>query len=347
MVENQRIVFADTIRGLAVLLMIQVHIMELFASQEIYESLRGGISLFFGGIPAAPIFMLMMGYFLAFSKKKTSEMAIRAVRLFIGGIMLNIGLNLHLLYNIFFKSWELNPLNYIFGADIFTLAGLSLLFFAIIKKIASDSYYMYFGLAIVIAIVSQFFYPNQFEDHSLNYVFSFFVGGTSWSFFPLIPWLSYSLVGFGFKLLTDKIDLVDIVTKSWSKYVIGFLILLLSFSINFAINITTNLPDYYHFDIMFFLWSLMFIMVWIYLLFFIEKWFYNTNFIHYLQFLGKNVTVVYVIQWLIIGNLGTLFYKSANYIQCVLWFLLITISSSTLTNFWVKFRIFNAKKKHI
>ena len=42
---------ADLLKGLAVIFMIQVHIMELFAKQEIYDGIAGKISLFFGGPP--------------------------------------------------------------------------------------------------------------------------------------------------------------------------------------------------------------------------------------------------------------------------------------------------------
>jgi len=41
--------------------MVQVHIMELFARQDIFEDTVGKISLFFGGPPAAPVFMAVMG----------------------------------------------------------------------------------------------------------------------------------------------------------------------------------------------------------------------------------------------------------------------------------------------
>lgn len=345
MTEKQRISLPDSIKGTAVLLMIQVHLLELFAKQEVFDSLGGNISLFFGGIPAAPIFMLLMGYFLAFSKKSASEMALRGMRLFLGGILLNVGLNLHLLYKIFFENWEINPLQYIFGADILTLAGLSLLSFAAIQKAIRPSYLKYFFLAIVIALGSHFLYPDQFQNHPLRYVFSFLVGGTSWSFFPLIPWLSYPLIGFGCKLLSDKYDISSIINKPWSKYIIGALILLLALSINFELDISTNLPEYYHFNIGFFLWSLAFIIVWIYVLYYVEKWFCNTYFVHYIQFLGKNVTVVYVFQWLIIGNIATSVFKSKSAFEWALWFVIVTISASILTYFWVKLRSVIAAKK--
>ena len=63
---------ADLLKGLAVIFMIQVHLIELFARQDIFSSNIGSVLLFFGGPPAAPIFMAVMGYYIAQSKKTIS-----------------------------------------------------------------------------------------------------------------------------------------------------------------------------------------------------------------------------------------------------------------------------------
>ncbi|MEI7897648.1 MAG: heparan-alpha-glucosaminide N-acetyltransferase domain-containing protein [bacterium] len=57
---------ADLLKGIAVLFMIQVHIMEQFASPDTCNSLIGKISMFLGGPPCAPVFLAVMGYFLVF-----------------------------------------------------------------------------------------------------------------------------------------------------------------------------------------------------------------------------------------------------------------------------------------
>jgi len=54
---------ADIAKGIAVVLMIQVHLTELFAIPEWYEGVAGKLSLFLGGPPAAPVFMFLMGFF--------------------------------------------------------------------------------------------------------------------------------------------------------------------------------------------------------------------------------------------------------------------------------------------
>jgi uncharacterized membrane protein len=64
---------ADLLKGFAVLFMIQVHIMEQFATPDTCNSIIGKISMFLGGPFCAPVFMAVMGYFLAFSSKNTDN----------------------------------------------------------------------------------------------------------------------------------------------------------------------------------------------------------------------------------------------------------------------------------
>lgn len=321
---------------MAVLLMIQVHLMEVFAKEEIFNNTLGTVSLFLGGIPAAPVFMVIMGYFLAFGKKNPAQMAKRGLRLFLGGILLNIGLNAHLLYNIIFEAWQINPWHYIFGGDILPLAGLSLIALAIIQNFAKQKAWIYLSLATAIAFLSQFLGPNQFENHPLNYVLTFIVGGTPWSYFPLIPWLAYPLIGYGFKLLSDQIDIETFLTSIWTKVGIGILVLIIAFTANYGINISRNLSEYYHHDFLFFLWAMAFISVWVYIFYLLNKFARNALFFIYLQFLGKNVTLVYVIQWLLIGNLGTALFKTQDTGEWFFWFLNISIISSVLAYLWIK-----------
>jgi len=52
---------ADLLKGFAVIFMIQVHVIEQFATQTLYDSLWGKISLFLGGPFCAPVFLAVMG----------------------------------------------------------------------------------------------------------------------------------------------------------------------------------------------------------------------------------------------------------------------------------------------
>ena len=80
----------DLLKGIAVLLMIQVHVMELFASDAVSTSTVGKLSLFFGGAPVAPLFMIIFGYFIAKSNKSVRQLLARGVQIFVLGMALNI-----------------------------------------------------------------------------------------------------------------------------------------------------------------------------------------------------------------------------------------------------------------
>ena len=113
MIKAQRNITADLLKGIAVILMIQVHIVELFAQQEIFDSYLGKILLFLGGPPAAPVFMTVMGYFIAKQNKPLKLNLIRGIKLILLGFVLNIGLNFHLFIKIIRGEFLINPWPYL------------------------------------------------------------------------------------------------------------------------------------------------------------------------------------------------------------------------------------------
>ena len=90
---------ADVLKGIAVLLMIQVHIVELFATESFYQSSTGKILMFLGGPPVAPVFMAILGYFLLSVNKTSIQLVVRGIKIFILGMLLNLALN----FNLFIK----------------------------------------------------------------------------------------------------------------------------------------------------------------------------------------------------------------------------------------------------
>ena len=76
---------ADLLKGTAVVLMIQIHLMELFALPDVCDSWVGKVSLFLGGPPAAPLFLLVMGYYTAASTRSMGGLLLRGIKLFGAG----------------------------------------------------------------------------------------------------------------------------------------------------------------------------------------------------------------------------------------------------------------------
>ena len=327
---QERYQTADLLKGFAILMMIQVHLIELFAKPEINQSLLGKIFLFLGGPPAAPLFMAVMGYFLAVSKKSFSQNLKRSLILILGGILLNIGLNFHFLILIFIGKVQANPFRYIFGADILPLAGLSIILISIIKKISSNSFYTTSIISLLILIFILIFHSISVDHRTNNqilvYVQAFLWGNIEWSYFPLFPWAVYPLVGFLYRIILEQFNLGED---------IGDFFALLSAAITFSaftygIVIASALRNYYHHNWLYTLWIFQFLILLTFSLDKLENFCGKNSFLIYVKWLGKNVTSVYVFQWLLIGNIATAIFQTQNEFALAVWFLVITIITSIL-----------------
>lgn len=320
---------ADLMKGFAVLFMIQVHITENFLFTKIYEEPFGKLSLFLGGTPAAPVFMFVLGYFLSL-KKNLIYFVERGTILFLGGILLNIGLNFYFLI-LYFQNQIIaeDPLQYIFGVDILPFAGLSLIIIGLLKEVFRDRYYFYLVVGLLVAVISDFL-PALPEGSNklLEYILSFVYGCTEWSYFPLFPWLFYPLMGFSFKLISEEFSV---------KYQIHFVVLSIIVLILLAIQSFEQvivLERYYHHGMLLALWNLACIIVCFFIVDKLEKYFSKNPILIYLKWIGKNVTAIYIFQWLIIGNLAVIFYDSQNEFQFFLWFIVVLVSASILTFYY-------------
>ncbi|MCB2208435.1 MAG: hypothetical protein KQH67_09055 [Bacteroidetes bacterium] len=331
---------ADLLKGLAVIFMIQVHLVELFAAPDIYGSWIGKISLFIGGPPAAPVFMVVMGYYFASSKRSIKSGIIRGLKLILLGFILNAGLNLHLFIMIAKGSIVTSPWPYLFGVDILFLAGLSLIILTIVKHYFNLKLWPYVIIMTLVFFI-QFFDTAADQTKFSAYFKAYFMGnGIWWSYFPLIPWLAYPVLGFIFNILMHRF--ADIYQKVRLHLLIISGIITFVF-IGYGLDIASVLPEYYHHGILFFLYTCCFL---IFLSIIIEI-LSNTNetwFSKWAEWLGIHVTAIYVIQWLLIGNLATVFYKTRGYLELVVWFIVVLLITSVFGFLWVRIRMnFNAK----
>jgi hypothetical protein len=64
----------------------------------------------------------------------------------------------------------------------------------------------------------------------------------------------------------------------------------------------------------------------------------ETSIMKVVKWIGKEVTVLYVIQWLIIGNIATIVYRSQDILQITGWFLAITPATILLGFLFVRIR---------
>lgn len=321
---------ADLLKGFAVVFMIQVHLMELFAKQHIHDELIGKISFFLGGPPAAPLFMAVMGYFLAKSGKSFLQNIKRGVTLIVGGIILNVGLNFHLLVLIFLEKVQLDPLQYIFGADILPLAGFSIILISLIKNFTKTNPHsaslVSFLTIIFILILHSITIETEPQSRTVAYIQAFFFGKLEWSYFPLLPWAVYPLAGFFYG---TSLKISNTINKIKNAAIIVFTVITIT-TFNYAVETASDLTGYYHHNWIYSLWILQFLALMIYAAEILENNYGKSIVFIYIKWLGKNVTAVYVFQWLLIGNIATAIYRTQNEFALVIWFVAVVLTTSAL-----------------
>jgi uncharacterized membrane protein len=329
---------ADLLKGIAVLLMIQVHILELFANHSILTSKVGKILMFLGGPPVAPVFALILGYYIASTQKTSGQLLIRAIKIIFLGMLLNVGLNLNLIISVYKGSYKIDLLPYILGIDILQFAGLSIIIIVLLKKILEKNMIITILCVIVSAFLGRFLLNYIPERVVFKYITSPFFGSCSWSYFPLFPWLTYPLAGFAFFQLKKRLDL-NILNKPKIKILSGFLfVLLLIFTLRKVVFISSDLTLYYHHGLLFALWVIAFLAFYSFFVFEIDKIIGDTILFRYIKWLGKNVTLVYVIQWIITGNTATEIYKTVSSpLYLVFAFVIVLLISSVLAYLILKF----------
>lgn len=333
---------ADLLKGIAALLMVQVHIIELFASEAIFKSDIGKLLLFLGGPPVAPVFLLFLGYFIASSQKTTQQLIVRGIKIIVLGLALNIALNLNLIISVYKGEYPYITIpEYLFGVDVLPHAGLSIIIIAVLKKIIDKSIVIPIFLALTAAFMGNMLLTFVPEQHPLLYLLAFIYGDGWWSYFPLLPWLSYSLAGLVFYKAMQQFDF-SYFSSFRPKIIMTVLFLLFCvFTIQYAVSVASDLQSYYHHGIIFFCWTIVFLIFYVFFASQTVRIVPNNSVFSYLQWLGKNITAFYVIQWIIIGNTATEIYKS---IASPMWLLAAFIGifgiSSGLCYLW------NSVEKH-
>jgi hypothetical protein len=341
MVNNEivnRSPLPDLLKGFAVFLIVPVHILETFIDYSGRESLFGKILLLLGGPFGVPIFMMVMGYFVAMSKKSAAQNILRGVLIFILGIFLNIGLNFHLLLKIWTEGWKFDPLQAIFGVDIFYLAGLSIIILSVLKTIKYGQQWIVLALILFVSGSTSYFNELLMVTER-NYILPFIAGNYSWSYFPLFPWLAYPLIGFLFQKTEPQIREFIQKQKVVSIVILAFTFILVVLFSRFGIETTINLSEYYHHTFPFFLWTLGVDVLWVLLLWVLVQKSSKFPVIAFLRWLGKNITVFYIIQWLIIGNIATAIYQTQELSKYAYWFVPIFLITIGLTLLYEKIKL--------
>lgn len=333
---RDRIEFFDLAKGVAILAMVQIHLMEVFALPAVYNSLLGKISLFLGGPLVAPAFLLILGYFLAPQKHTLSNKFFRGVKLFIIGLLLNLGLNLNLLVKNYKGIVNINKWQFLLGVDILLCAGLSIIILAMVSAVFKKNVSLYLMFSCLIVFATKYITALPNLDSFFKYPMAFVGGKYIWSYFPLFPWLAYPFVGYALFLLKDRVDIQNLCNPRIRLIGIIVITTIINWSGIYAMPQITKLAAYYHHGLSLFLWINAFLFIWFLFLKTLGEHIEQSQMFSYVKWLGSNVTTIYIIQWLIIGNIGTSIYKTQTLAQLIIWYVFIMILVSICTFSFLK-----------
>jgi len=325
----------DLARGIAIFVMIIQHGWVMFANAPVANSLVGAVMVLLGTVPAAPVFLFLMGMNVINSQRSTPR------RLFFRGLKL-VGLGYVLSAVRFFLpivigqqlglvnpaevAYQWPPIQYLFQVDILQVAGLSLMGIAFLKH-QQVKYSNYVLFALIVALISPLMWQINFSSETLKYLFDPFFGTGIYVAFPFFSWFVYPLVGVYFGSLLKQAKNKAEFYRQAIKKLPGLIIagIFLSF---FSVN--SEFSVYYHHGIGA---SFLFIA-------FVVAWLSIIHFNHHLLlprvrdklvFWSRNVTLIYCLQWIVIGWLAVFGHFYLSYLPLLIFIIVLLLACDFLT----------------
>ncbi len=331
--DNRRSRTADFLKGVALIAMVQLVLVEYFAQSSVFHGLLGKISLFIGGPPAAPMFLAIMGYYIARQRHSFGHDVIRGLKLILLGIAVNIARNAYTLFYVFPQKPNSDVWHIVFGTDILILAGISLIAMAILIKIIRGHVLAYIGL-IIIFLLLQYIIPPVEKAMPTSIVLPFFYGKYPNAQFPFIPWFAYVLAGYTFYLFKNFFVADQFKHNRTIKIILGSASgILLILSLPFGYSVSVNHVLFYHHGILFFMFCVNYLFWWLLSARAIVSKVDN-KLTGYFEFIGKNVTAFYVIFMVLAGNFAVFYQKSLDYLSLFIGFAFLLTVTSFLVWMW-------------
>lgn len=255
MKEKVRYISADLLRGLVIIIMIEVHVFNAFLLPELRQTGWFSVLNFINGL-VAPSFLFVSGFaFQVSSGGKLDEMRKlgKAFWKKIGRIfqIIIIGYALHLpFFSLSQIVNETTPQLIVsfFAVDILQCIGAGLLFLFLTRLIIkSDKSYNYFLISslIVVTLISPIFWNIEFTNYLPLFIANYF-NQLHGSLFPIFPWINFLLAGAVFaKHFVDARDRNKEERFIKISALTGFIFLLLGhlfFSGMFSKTLTSILP---------------------------------------------------------------------------------------------------------
>jgi len=289
--------------------MVIIHVFEFWIVYDCSESANFvHILEFLGGPLAAPVFMFSLGLGIMYSRHNSpKELLHRGIRLFILGYVLNI-----FRYSIsyFFIGHTYGYfnidvfLNNLLSVDIFQFAGMAFIVTALLKKINAPLWCIGALSVVLLAIGSCIGYES--ETLFGRSVIGIFVCNGSIGIFPFFVWYIYPVAGMIFahyiKQTHDLVRWHRVSLGISALFLLGIITGCLSCQIDLLSFFTLENGEYYQQNFISVLFTLSTLILAESIVYFVSQKFSLTKVKQALTYLSANISTIYIIQWLIIGN---------------------------------------------
>jgi Heparan-alpha-glucosaminide N-acetyltransferase, catalytic len=329
----QRIKSIDLARGFTVLMIAPIHTVMLYSKLSVRDTLMAKLLAFIAEGPGAQLFMLLMGVLFALAPQKRFLMTYKRVfYLFHGAILLNI-----IKFVIpHFLGWTppalLNDLNIAPGlqgyihlaliGDILQFAAISTLVLYFVNQLPYAKYFSVL-LAAIICLLSPFGWDLHSHNLSLDYLLQLVGGQPPHVFFPLLPWLVYPLVGLSLGIQLRNID--EHQHAFWLCRDMGWVLIIFGSVLQYFFPGFSNTSFYRtgYYGTMIHLGIVgVTLTVWEC----ISENVKENQFFELLRYASRNITPIYIIQWILICWLLPIFgYHDLEFIP--------TLGAITFTSF--------------
>ena len=310
----------DFAKAIAIVFMVIIHVYEEMCDIDAVlcdypHGALDNILQFISGPLAAPVFMFAMGTGMIYSKHRTpKEFAKRGLHLFITSYVLNIARSAFLM--LFLDRHNTEEIIYeIFNIDILQFAGLAFLLVALLKKLNIPVVGMG-GIAIIMQVIGNLLSAHiDVTQSNLQYFLGLFFYTSEVSCFPLLLWFIFPVFGVIFAAYLQHVKEIEKFYQHLTFFGVAGLIGL-CFALNFygfnLKNFYALYEDmYYQQNALSFIFCLFVIATELSLFHYIKKVIHIEKLEKALLYLSKNLNTIYIIQWLIIGNISTILYAPA------------------------------------
>lgn len=308
-VNTDRQLELDIARGLAVVFMVLVHVQMTFANYSDDGSTIATVIDFLGGIPAAPVFMFLMGVGFVYTRNTDSRKFFkRGLHILLAGYILNFFRDsLPELVDYFSEGEKVSLQGAIEGfidVDILQFAGVSMLFFGVMKRFNATAKQIVF-IGIAFSLFSFLLSDFSVDSYWGAAISGLFWGSGEFSEFPFCNWIFYPVAGYLFARL-----LIRCTNKQYfysRLFLIASVLLLILTPLFLEIpgedlGQTSELAYYHHSFFANIIYTL-FTLSWLALLFGVTNLLPRKLLSPFKRW-SRNVTEIYFIHWVLIGWLA-------------------------------------------